>query len=279
MDGRHLKRKEALEYLRQQGSERFISAKAKETWEGVKDLHKSATVQSLFGKNTVRMFGPVCCKREAAYQRWLWGEDIDLTIVDDFVADFEAVEGDVTILVNSGGGNVIEASVMRSAVQERIKDGYQVTVHNVGMMGSAATYIANDAQKYIISDTASFMIHESRLFNVNAGDYRADELRELAQEANSLADWLDGINDKIRNTYERQTGKTEKELKSMMRKETFLVGEDAVEQGFFDELYTVTEEEKAKVENAAREKAEAENIDNFLKMRQQMRSKGIVNIF
>ena len=71
------------------------------------------------------------------------------------------------------------------------------------------------------------MIHKS--LTGLCGWYNGDDLIKLAEESGQY----DRV---IAAAYRRKTGKTEKELLDMMSEETYMLGEEAVEKGFADEL-------------------------------------------
>ena len=247
-------REDALAYMRQQGREQFLTQEAIDAWDGAKALSQTAPVNALTDvDNAVKMFGPIMSKKSAAAQRFLWGDDAEATTVDEFVDALKAIEDDeIMIVVNSPGGDVVEAAAMRTAVQEKINAGAEVTVHNVGMMASAATFVTADAQRMIISDVATFMIHEASLFTLDFGHKNAQEMRDDAEKMISRAKWLEGINEAILGVYKKRSGKGKQELEKMMASETFLVGQAAVDAGFFDEVYQIKEDIDASTEAHAK---------------------------
>ncbi len=235
-----------IAFLEKEGREKFLSPARLEAIEANRE--KSKPMSALEGDNTIRMFGPICSQRTAAIERWLYGPDADVCLVDDFITGLGNISGNFTILVNSEGGNVLEASAIRTVIQERIKGGDEVTVHNIGLMASAATWVATDAQKKIISDGATYMIHEASLTQFNFGRYRVEDYEKQIVKMQKRKEWLEGINESLLDSYVKQTGKDRKELSQMLNDETFLVGKKAVDEGFFDEVYTVDDVED--VENA-----------------------------
>ena len=86
-----------------------------------------------------------------------------------------------------------------------------------------------------MAKNAFFMLHEA--WSIVIGN--ADIMREEAD----LLDKVDGV---IRQTYMDKTGKDEKEIKALMKKETWMTAEEAKEMGFVDIIEDESQDEKAK---------------------------------
>lgn len=134
----------------------------------------------------------------------------------------EAEDNEVTIEINSGGGDVFAGNEIYYLLQESDKD----TIADItGFAGSAATLICCGADKVRAVPSAMYMIH-----NVSSGaqgDYREMEHQsEVLQTANKA----------IATAYQMKTGLEEKELLKMMNDETWLSASEAKEHGFIDEV-------------------------------------------
>ncbi|MCA0754913.1 Clp protease ClpP [Paenibacillus sp. N4] len=129
---------------------------------------------------------------------------------------------DVDVIINSGGGSVFAGSEIYSALK-----GYagRVTARVVGLAASAASVAAMAADVVSISPTAQIMIHNA--WTRMEGDYRDME---------HGAEFLKNTNSSIANAYRLKTKKSEDELKAMMDKETWLTAQQAVKEGFADEI-------------------------------------------
>lgn len=156
-------------------------------------------------------------------EKWIydWFE-MDNTAPKDVIPLIDKARGEkIDVYINSGGGDIFAGSEIYAALQAYKG---QISIHIVGFAGSAASVIAM-AGKSDIVPTAMFMYH-----NVSGGargDYRAmDKTSEILQTANRA----------ISKAYQIKTGKSEAELLAMMDKETWLTAEEAVQQGFVDEL-------------------------------------------
>lgn len=131
---------------------------------------------------------------------------------------------EIVVRINSGGGDVFAAK----AIYTRLKDHKAtITVKIDGWAASAATIIAMAGDKILIPADALFMIHNPKMGVL--GYYSAEEFVELSSE-------LDVIKQSIVKTYCDKTGKSADEISQMMDEETWLDGEQAVENGFCTEL-------------------------------------------
>ncbi|AAM79549.1 TPA: head maturation protease, ClpP-related [Streptococcus pyogenes] len=132
---------------------------------------------------------------------------------------------DIVLEVNSNGGLVTVGSEIYTAL--RNYKG-KVTAEITGMAASAASVAVMGADKVVMSPTAQMMVHKA-LFNWVAGN--SDDLDKASNALKS--------SDKaIVNAYVAKTGKSEDEIMDLMRNETFMSAQEAVENGFADEVMT-----------------------------------------
>ncbi|HES1546705.1 TPA: head maturation protease, ClpP-related [Streptococcus pyogenes] len=130
---------------------------------------------------------------------------------------------DIILEVNSNGGLVTVGSEVYTAL--RNYKG-KVTAEITGMVASAASVAVMGADKVVMSPTAQMMVHKA-LFNWVAGN--SDDLDKASNALKS--------SDKaIVNAYVAKTGLSEDEIMNLMRNETFMSAQDAVEKGFADEV-------------------------------------------
>ena len=125
--------------------------------------------------------------------------------------------------VNSNGGLVTVGSEIYTAL--RSYPG-RVTVEVTGMAASAASVAIMGADKVCMSPTAQIMIHKALLPWVSGN---SDDL-EKASNALKASDRA------IVNAYVSKTGLEESVIIDMMKNETFMSAEEAVEKGFADEV-------------------------------------------
>jgi ATP-dependent Clp protease protease subunit len=138
----------------------------------------------------------------------------------------------INIRINSPGGDVFAARAMETAIQNKKASGTKVVGYVDGYAASAATFVAMAASEVEISDGGFMMIHQAwTLAYGNADDLVA------------TAALLEQIDNTIVATYAKRTGVAEDKLRAMIKSETWLNAQDAVDLGFADRVA------EAKVEN------------------------------
>ena len=152
----------------------------------------------------------------------LWGDDGSVS-ASDFARQLRDADGDdVTIHVNSVGGNVFDANTMSELV--RSYKGKTVTSIE-GIAASAASFFALTADSVVMNPSALLMIH-----NPYTSCYgNAEEMRKTA-------DMLDKVRSTITGQYVRKTGMEEPEVEKMMDDETWLDAQEALDLGFVDSI-------------------------------------------
>lgn len=151
-----------------------------------------------------------------------WGDETSVSASDFARALRDADGDDVTIHVNSVGGNVFDANTMSELV--RSYKG-RTTASIEGIAASAASFFALTADSVVMNPSALLMIH-----NPYTSCYgNADEMRKTA-------DMLDKVRSTITGQYVRKTGMDESEVERMMDAETWLDATEALDLGFVDSI-------------------------------------------
>ena len=128
----------------------------------------------------------------------------------------------IDLHINSPGGSVFEAS----AIYSRLADHRSVKhVYIDGLAASAASVIAMVGHKIYIRANAMMMIHLPS--GITMGN--ADDMRHMATA-------LDAVTDTMLNIYAKRTGGERDAIRELMANETWFTPQDAVEQGFADEM-------------------------------------------
>lgn len=143
-----------------------------------------------------------------------------------FNEDFDAL-GDVPeiiVRINSGGGDVFAATAIFTKLKS---SAAKITVKIDGWAASAATIIAMAGDNVQIARNSVFMIHDPSMMVF--GSFRADEFEKMAGE-------LKVVKQSIVNAYWMKTKKDTSEIAGIMTEETWMTGDEAVEEGFCDEL-------------------------------------------
>ena len=139
-----------------------------------------------------------------------------------FKAELMAGEGDITVWINSPGGDCIAASQIYCMLMD-----YRgaVTVKIDGIAASAASVVAMAGTTVLMAPTALMMVHNP--LTVAIGD---------SEEMKKAVALLDEVKESIINAYEIKTGLSRARLSHLMDAETWLSAHKAVELGFADGL-------------------------------------------
>lgn len=148
--------------------------------------------------------------------------------------------GPIKVRIDSPGGDVIAASVIRSIMSEYPGD---ITVQIDGMAASAAVMIAVSGKTVQIMDSAYMMIHDPAVVVFLA----ALDIETLK----SLHNNLQSIKEGIIPAYAQRTGLSENQISNMMTRETWMSAREAVELKFADEIITGGQKAKGAVQNFA----------------------------
>ena len=132
----------------------------------------------------------------------------------------------VTVRINSPGGDVMAGAEIYSALKEHSLNGHgKVRVEITALAASAASVIAMAGDEIAMYPTSYMMIHNP--WTIAAGD--AKDLRKAART-------LDVISEGLINAYQQRTGKGRDELKRMLEAETWMSAGTCVSEGFADEI-------------------------------------------
>jgi len=131
-------------------------------------------------------------------------------------------EGDVVVNLNSPGGDYFEGLAIYNLLREHKG---RVTVKILGIAASAASVIAMAGDEVQIARAGFLMIHNAWVST--SGDRH--QLRDTAE-------WLEPFDATAADIYAVRTGIDTVELATMLDKETWIGGADAVERGFADSL-------------------------------------------
>ena len=155
------------------------------------------------------------------------GEPIDglFIVLSDFLKDLEELKDkkSITVRINSIGGDLF-AGV---SIYNRLKELNNVTTIVDGLAASAASIIAQAGEQRKIYESGQIMIHGAA---VGLCDYYN------IQQLSGIMSQLEAANESVINVYAERTGEAKTKLKHMVEKTTWMTGQDAVEQGFADEV-------------------------------------------
>lgn len=171
----------------------------------------------------IKMKGPLISNNEYEVYEFFGLEAVSAkSITDQFPED---INEDITLEVNSNGGLVTVGSEIYTALKEY--KGH-VTVEVTGMAASAASVAIMGADTVKMSPTAQIMIHKALLTRASGN---SDDLEKAVNA-------LKSSDQSIINAYVSKTGLSEDEIFEMMKNETFMSANEAIEKGFADEIMT-----------------------------------------
>ncbi|HEO4710809.1 TPA: head maturation protease, ClpP-related [Streptococcus agalactiae] len=145
-----------------------------------------------------------------------------------FKNDLLAGTGDITLWINSPGGDVFAAAQIYNMLMD-----YQGDVHVIidGLAASAASVIAMAGTTVSMSPVAMMMIH-------NPWTFSQGEAKDMAK----VIEMLGEIKESIINAYELRTGLSRTKISHLMDSESWFNAKKAVELGFADKVLFEKEE-------------------------------------
>lgn len=139
-----------------------------------------------------------------------------------FKSELISKNGDITVWINSPGGDVFAASQIYNMLMD-YKGNVIVKVD--GIAASAASVIAMAGTEVLMSPVSMLMIHNPITFAF--GDVK---------EMGKAACMLEEVKESIINAYELRTGLTRAKISHLMDSESWFNAKKAVELGFADSI-------------------------------------------
>lgn len=164
------------------------------------------------GERVLRLEGPID-------EDQLWGDEIT---PDAFRDELDAEDGDVTLWINSPGGNVFAASQIYTMLKDYKG---KVTVKIDSIAASAASVVAMAGDTVLISPTGMLMIHDPSTIAMG-------NTKDMEQAINVLTE----VKESIINAYKDKTGLSHNKIAQLMSDETWMNAKKAVELGFADSI-------------------------------------------
>lgn len=162
------------------------------------------------GGRVLRLEGPIDSES-------FWGDEIT---PQSFRDELYAEEGDITLWLNSPGGNVFAAAEIYTMIRDY---PHKVTVKIASIAASAASVIAMAGSTVEMSPTALLFVHDpSTIAMGNAKDME----KAIAT--------LNEVKESIINAYMAKTGLSHNRISKLMSDETWINAKKAVELGFAD---------------------------------------------
>ena len=168
-------------------------------------------------------------------------------ITADFVRDELNAAGDdeIRITIDSPGGSVWDCIAIYNTIRDFCRNHKnKITTYIVGMAASSASVIAlaahnaNSNNKIVVEDNSVYMIHKA--WQIVMGN--EEDLAEAGEA-------LKKIDNVIASAYAKRTGRDTKALLNEMSKETWLYGQEIVDEGFADEVISASDNAEESEEN------------------------------
>ncbi|NLE26562.1 MAG: Clp protease ClpP, partial [Clostridiaceae bacterium] len=164
------------------------------------------------GGRVLRLEGPIDSES-------FWGDEITPQMFRD---ELYAEEGDITLWINSPGGNVFAAAEIYTMIRDYPGS---VTVRIASIAASAASVVAMAGNLVQMSPTALLMIHDPS--TIAMGN---------AKDMEKAITTLNEVKESIINAYAAKTCLSRNRISKLMSDETWLNAKKAVELGFADEI-------------------------------------------
>ena len=175
----------------------------KKFWNWIKDSDET---------RTLRLEGPID-------EESFWGDEITPQMFRD---ELNAGEGDVTVWINSPGGNVFAAAEIYTILKDYKGS---ITVKIDAIAASAASVVAMAGDTVQMSPVAMLMIHDPS--TVAMGN---------TKDMEKAIEVLNEVKESIINAYASKSGLSHARIANLMSNETWMNAKKAVELGFADEI-------------------------------------------
>ncbi|MDA2936825.1 Clp protease ClpP [Acidobacteria bacterium AH-259-A15] len=157
-----------------------------------------------------------------------WGEGVSAKSVVQQLSEITA--DTIHVRINSPGGDAFDGFAIYNALR---RHPAAIETHIDGLAASSAATVALAGDRIKMAENAFLMIHRS--WGIVLGD--ADEMMEMARQ-------LEKLDTSIARIYANRTKKTLQEVLELMKVETWFDSDEALAEGFVDEIT-----EKSGVEN------------------------------
>ena len=164
------------------------------------------------GGRVLRLEGPIDDES-------FWGDEVTPKA---FREELNADADDITVWINSPGGNVFAAAEIYTMLRDYPGS---VTVKIDAIAASAASVIAMAGNKVLMSPVAMLMIHDPS--TIAMGNTK-DMEKAIAT--------LNEVKESIINAYAAKSGLSHNRISKLMENETWMNAKKAVELGFADEI-------------------------------------------
>jgi len=188
----------------------------------------------------------------------LWGDGITSSSVARVLRNLRKDE-EVTVRLNSPGGDAFEGIAIYNAL---VRHEGKVTVEVDALAASAASIIAMAGDEIRMATGALIMIHEA--WGLAMGP---------AEDHEKAAGLLRKLNDEMAAIYAARTKLDDKKLLRMMAEETWMNSQDALDNGFCEQVHAAKgAPDQPKEEAERQDKAAASLIGKYKRAPSALRS-------
>ena len=188
------------------------------------------------GDRVLRLEGPI---DEDSF----WGDEITPKV---FREELEAEDGDVTVWINSPGGNVFCAAEIYTMLCDHKG---AITVKIDAIAASAASVVAMAGDRVLMSPVSMLMIHDP--MTIAMGN---------TKDMEKAITTLNEVKESIINAYARKSGLSRNKIAKLMSDETWMNAKKAVELGFADEILFAKADDKDDADETA-ESDDSEDLE------------------
>lgn len=169
---------------------------------------------------------------EISDETW-FGDEVTPGIFKD---ELNSGKGNITLWINSPGGDVFAASQIYNMLMEY---PYEVNVKIDALAASAASVIAMAGTKICMSPVAMLMIH-------NPATVAIGDSKDMQKAINMLTE----VKESIINAYEIKSGLSRNKISNLMDAETWMNAKEAKRLGFADEILFADGDESSEKNSA-----------------------------
>lgn len=154
-----------------------------------------------------------------------------------FIADMDRLltlkPAALTVFLASPGGTLVDAQAMAAYVTQVQANGVPVTMHNLGLVASAACYLFLAGQRRLSVPQGQFLFHQAALVSSGPVSITSQQLQELSLGAQAMELALI-------QTLVSRTRLTEAEAQTFVRRTVVLSADEARRDGVTDQTAPAT---------------------------------------
>ena len=217
-------------HLLEQILRRSISTRYMEQWQSAQNslVSTSALIPQIQSTNNqFLLYGPIVSEQEAFLIEAVTGEQAITARMIRIALD--DMNGDVSVRINSPGGDFFEAVAIYTAFAEyHNRRKGKVSMFVDGLAASAASVIALAGSEIVINRLATMMIHLSWMTISGNKDELIKGVRILSS-----------IDQQLTEILSEKMKKTKEEVMRLLARETYYVGQEIIDAGLADRMVEV----------------------------------------